>query len=245
MEIQISKLQTGRAAGYFQVVICMRNTFTWQGHETTNYEQAPQLKGDFTKAFGTCWTAQHTHTQKLRPSGLLFWKKGKYVAEADTKYFDHRNVYNFETDWESTMGRLLHFTHVTKNTPPNKNKIETTGKNTPAETDELERKCTVILKRWSSQAEHNTERAIQSKETLKELRIFFLPQSKGNLLGDLSCFSSKGCILHTLPFSLTDLCLFSIKPYVNLKTLSPTRVIFSCIVQCTPHKSSSQARHCI
>lgn len=69
----------------------------WQIHE-----QAPQVKGDFMKVFSTCWTIQHTHTETETP-GLAFWKKGKYIAEADIKYFNHSNVYNFETDLESTM----------------------------------------------------------------------------------------------------------------------------------------------
>lgn len=54
------------------------------------------------KAFSICWTAQYiyTHREKLRPSGLAFWKKGKYVADLN---IDHNNVYNFEMDLESKL----------------------------------------------------------------------------------------------------------------------------------------------
>lgn len=57
-------------------------SFAYEIHET-----APQFKGDFMKAFSTCWTAQHTeiHTQKLRPLGLAFRKKGRYTEAAAVK----------------------------------------------------------------------------------------------------------------------------------------------------------------
>lgn len=129
------------------------------------------------------------HTQTLRPSGLAFWKKGKYVAEAGIKYFNHSHVilrWIWKVQWKTLR-------YSCKPKKPH----QTRTRQRP-----LGRIPLLGSMSWRQKKHSDTEeveqsgRALDWKGRTKQRDTvgtdnLFLPQSKGNLFGDFLVFQAK------------------------------------------------------